>query len=224
MGVATHLRIELAEYDQKIRTFVPHYETLLDVIAKSLTLLDSPTPTVVDLGVGTGAVAQACLTVCPGAHIVGVDADPGILDAARFRLRAYTNIAFQHGDFLEVPLPPADAMVACIALHHIAQPEEKQAFYCHALQVLRPGGILVSGDCFPSIEPRLAAHQRNAWLRHLEQTYTRSEAEEYLHAWSGEDTYFPLESELFWLREAGYTAEVLWRTDGFAVVAGIRDR
>jgi tRNA (cmo5U34)-methyltransferase len=224
MGVATHLRIELAEYDQKIRTLVPHYETLLDVIAKSLTLLDSPAPTVVDLGVGTGAVAQACLAVCTGAHIVGVDADPGILEAARFRLRAQPNITFQRGDFLEVPLPPTDAMVACIALHHIARPEEKQAFYRRAFQVLRPGGILVSGDCFPSIEPRLATQHRNAWLRHLEQTYTRTEAEEYLQAWSVEDAYFPLESELSWLREAGYAAEVLWRTDGFAVVAGIRDR
>ena len=224
MSVATHLGIELKEYDQKIRTFVPHYETLLGVIANSLTLLDSAAPTVVDLGIGTGAVAQACIAVCPDARIIGVDADPGILDAARFRLSAHSNIEFRQADFLEVPLPPVDAMVACIALHHIAQPEEKQDFYRQALQVLRPGGILVSGDCFPSIEPRLAARQRNAWLRHLEQTYTTAEAEGYLRAWSGEDVYFPLESELFWLREAGFTAEVVWRTDGFAVVAGIRDR
>jgi trans-aconitate methyltransferase len=224
MGVATHLRIELEEYDQKIRTFVPHYETLLDVVAKSLKMLDSSAPTVVDLGIGTGAVTQACLAVSPGAHFVGVDADSSILDAARFRLSAHPNIEFLQGSFLEVPLPPADAMVACIALHYIAQPEEKQAFYRRAFQALRPGGILASGDYFPSMEPRLAVQNRNAWLRHLEQTYTSAEAEGYLQAWSGEDTYFPLEAELTWLREAGFVAEVLCRTDGFAVVAGIRDR
>jgi len=91
-------------------------------------------------------------------------------------------------------------------------------------QALRPGGILTSGDCYPAARPDLAAEHRNAWLRHLERTYSRVEAEGYLQAWSGEDTYFPLASELDWMAEAGFSAEVLWRADGFAVVAGLRER
>jgi trans-aconitate methyltransferase len=224
MGVAGHLGIELAEYDQKIRTFVPHYETLLTATAQALTLLESSTPTIIDLGVGTGALTEACLAVRPTAQVIGVDADPGILDAARYRLRDRENVKLVPGSFLEVSLPPADAMVACIALHHIPEPTQKQAFYRRAFQALRPGGVLASGDCFPADEPKLAGQHRNAWIHHLEQCYTSTEAKGYLHAWSGEDTYFPLTSELHWLRDAGFTAEVLWRADGFAVVAGIRDR
>ena len=224
MGVAGHLGIELAEYDQKIRTFVPYYETLLTETRRALSLLETPVPTVIDLGVGTGALTEACLAVCPAARVIGVDTDPGILDAARYRLRDQANVELLPGDFLEVPLPPADAMVACIALHHIAEPEQKQAFYHRAFKALRPGGVFASGDCFPADEPRLAAQHRNAWIHHLEKSYTSVEAEGYLHAWSGEDTYFPLTSELQWLRAAGFTAEVLWRADGFAVVAGLRDR
>ena len=224
MGVAGHLRIELEEYDQKIRTFVPHYETLLEVTAQSLGLLQAPTPMVIDLGIGTGALTEACLATAPNAHVFGVDTDPGMLDAARYRLRGHANIEFCHDSFLRVPLPPADAAVACVALHHVATPEEKKALYGRIFDALRPGGILASGDCFPSAEPRLAAEHRHAWLRHLERTYSSAEAEGYLEAWSGEDTYFPLASELEWLREAGFSAEVLWRAEGFAVVAGIRDR
>lgn len=223
MGVADHLRIELDEYDQKIRTFVPHYETLLDVIARSLALLQAASPKVIDLGIGTGALAEACLGVSRRAKLLGVDADPDILDAARYRLRDHENIEFLHDTFLNVTLPPADAVVACIALHHIAEPEDKQALYRRIFDALRPGGVFVSGDSFPSSEPRLATQHRNAWLRHLERTYSSVEAEGYLQAWSDEDTYHPLASELDWLRGAGFRAEVLWRADGFAVVAGLRE-
>lgn len=223
MGVAGHLRIELEEYDQRIRTFVPHYETLLEVTARSLGLLREPTPTVIDLGIGTGALSEACLAVSPGARILGVDSDAGMLDSARFRLRGQGRVELRHGSFLLLPLPPADAVVATLALHHVGASEDKKALYHRIHETLRPGGLLVSGDCFPADEPSLAAEHRNAWLRHLEQSYSRAEAEGYLEAWAGEDTYFPLAFELDWLKEAGFAAEVLWRADGFAVVVGMRE-
>jgi tRNA (cmo5U34)-methyltransferase len=224
MGAAGHLRIELEEYDQKICTFVPHYETLLERTAGTLSLLRAPVRTLIDLGIGTGALTEACLAVCPGARVVGVDADPGMLDAARHRLGGHANVELRLDSFLRAQLPFADAVVACIALHHIAEPARKQALYRRIFEALRPGGIFVSGDCYTSAEPGLAAAHRDAWLAHLERTYSSDEARGYLEAWSGEDTYFPLSSELDWLSAAGFTPEVIWRAAGFAVVAGIRER
>ena len=71
MSVSQHLRIDLAEYDSRIRTFVPHYEDMVRVTAESLRFLKSPDPTIVDLGVGTGALAEACLRARPDAEVVG---------------------------------------------------------------------------------------------------------------------------------------------------------
>lgn len=222
MGVATHLQIELDEYDKKIRTFVPYYETLLEETANALSLLDTPEPVVLDLGTGTGALTESCLAIWPKAHMIGLDTDPAMLQTARVRLTGQSTVELRRSSFMEVDLPAADAMVACIALHHIQSPAEKQAFYRRAFERLRPGGVLASGDCYPAVEQRLASRHRQAWLAYLERTYARSEAEGYLDAWSGEDTYFPLELELGWLREAGFAAEVVWRRAGFAVVAGLR--
>ena len=50
MSVATHLGIDLAEYDARIRTFIPHYEEMLDVAAS---VIDPKSETIVDLGIGT---------------------------------------------------------------------------------------------------------------------------------------------------------------------------
>ena len=36
MGVATHLGIQLADYDETIRTFIPGYEEMLDAAAATV--------------------------------------------------------------------------------------------------------------------------------------------------------------------------------------------
>ena len=66
----------------------------------------------------------------------------------------------------------------------------------------------------------MAAEHREAWLKHMEKSYSREESESHLASWADEDVYFPLDWELGWLREAGFRPEVLWRVEGFAVVAG----
>ena len=82
--------------------------------------------------------------------------------------------------------------------------------------------MLVSADCFPARDVRLAARQQQEWLRHLEQSYPAAEAERHLASWAVEDVYFPLEDELAWLRGVGLATEVVWRSGGFAVVAARR--
>ena len=52
--------------------------------------------------------------------------------------------------------------------------------------------------------------------------FTPAESAGYLDAWANEDTYFPLLDELSWLADAGFSPDVLWRRDGFAVVAGLK--
>jgi tRNA (cmo5U34)-methyltransferase len=222
MGVAAHLRIQVDEYDARIRTFVPDYEQLIATVAESLRLLGSQSPTIVDLGIGTGALAARCLAVCPDAHLIGIDSDPAMLEFARARLLAFPDVDLVHASFLDFTLPPCDAIVACISLHHVTTPAAKKSLYAACSRALRPGGLLVSGDCFPAVDEGLARRQREAWLEHLARTYTRSEAEAYLAAWAAEDVYFALEHEAAWLREAAFATEVVWRAGGFAVLVGRR--
>lgn len=190
------------------------------VTAETLRFVKSPDPTIIDLGVGTGALAEACLRARPDAEIVGMDNDPGMLKAAEARLAAHPRVKLVEGDFLDLTLPPCHAIVACISLHHVRTPEEKRAFYGRCRAALRPSGILVSGDSFPGREPAVAAEHRESWLKHMEKSYSREESEGHLASWADEDVYFSLESELGWLREAGFRPEVFWRVEGFAVLAG----
>lgn len=219
MSVAGHLSIRVEEYDFRIRTFVPHYEHMIATAAETLGLLDVAAPELLDLGVGTGALAARCLSVRPGASLVGIDADPAMLEMARARLAVYAGVELRVGNFLETSLEACDAIVACISLHHVSTPESKQQLYASCRRALSAGGIFVSADYFPARDNALAALQRAQWVAHLERFYSRAQAVDYLASWADEDTYFPLEDELDWLREAGLRPEVVWRAHGFAVIA-----
>jgi tRNA (cmo5U34)-methyltransferase len=220
MGVATHLGIRLREYDSRIRTFIPHYEDLLDAAAAALEALPPRRPLVVDLGIGSGALSARSLGVRPGARIVGIDNDAGMLRLAERRLGR--RLTARHESFLAAPLPRCDAVTASFALHHVAKRAAKARLYGRCFDALRAGGLFVNADCCLASNRRVQALDRAAWLAHLRRRYGAVRAASYLRAWAKEDVYFRLEDEIALLRSAGFTVDVPWRRDSFAVVVGTK--
>jgi tRNA (cmo5U34)-methyltransferase len=222
MGVAAHLGIDLAEYDARIRTFIPDYEAMLHMAAATLrATVRRRAPLVADLGIGTGALAAACLETVPGARITGIDEDEGMLAAARARLGPRLRTAVQD-NFERAAIPPCDAAVASLALHHIPTPARRLRLFRRLRAALRPGGVLISADCYPASSSRIAAADRAAWLAHLERAYSAREARAFLRAWAKEDYYVTLGDELALLRRAGFEGDVFWRRHAFAVIAAVR--
>ncbi|MEO5510822.1 MAG: class I SAM-dependent methyltransferase [Longimicrobiales bacterium] len=219
MSVASHLQINLEEYDALIGGFVPAYDVMVATAADALMLFDNPAPHILDLGIGTGALSARCLDVRPDATLTGIDSDAEMLAIARSRLARHPRVTLIDGSFLTTTLPACDAIVACISLHHVRTEREKRALYVACRRVLSPGGLLINADCFPAKDEVLAEKQRRAWFAQLEQRYTKEEADSYMNTWAGEDRYVPLEDELAWLRDAGFQPEVVWRAGGFGVIA-----
>lgn len=217
MGVASHLGIKLTEYDSRIRTFIPHYEEMLDVAAAAI---PRRARTIVDLGIGTGALSSRCLTAAPVARTVGIDIDPAILAMAGRRLG--TRASFITGSFLRAPLPACDALVASFALHHVRTRAAKASLYRRSRAALRPGGLLVSVDCQPAGDAGVRRAQFDAWQAHLRRAYSPARAKAIFAAWSHEDVYVPLDAEIALLRSAGFRVELLWRRGAFAVLRGAR--
>jgi trans-aconitate methyltransferase len=217
MSVATHLGIDLAEYDARIRTFIPHYEEMLDVAAS---VIDPKSGTIVDLGIGTGALSGRCLQHAPNAKIVGIDSDSEVLKAAARRLPS--NATFICSNFQRAEIPPTDAVVASFALHHVRTRSAKHKLYTRIALATRAGGQMITVDCHPASDTALAHEQLAAWKAHLMKSYSESQAAEYLAAWAHEDVYVPLDEEIVLMRKSGLSVEVLWRKDAFAVLLGIR--
>jgi ubiquinone/menaquinone biosynthesis C-methylase UbiE len=216
MGVASHLGINLSDYDARIRSFIPDYDEMLGVAASAL---PAHPHTIVDLGIGTGALSARCLEAAPRSGIVGIDVDPEILALAARRLE--DRGTFVAGTFLRTPLPACDAVVASFALHHVRTRGAKAALYRRIRKALRPGGRLISVDAQPGRNQAIRRAQRAAWLAHLRRGYSPKQAAALLEAWATEDVYVPLEDEMELMTVAGFAVEVLWRKGAFAVLLGV---
>ena len=224
MSVAGHLRITPSQYDAKIRSLIPYYDELIARAAEALRLSARPVSQILDLGVGTGALAKACLAVRPRARVWGIDADPAMTSMVPVRLRrAASRVRVVHGSFLDTPLPRADAIVASYSLHHIKQRAAKQAFYRRCHKALGRGGVLVSGDCFPASTPSGFAQDLDVWLDHLSRTFgSRARGKRVYESWADEDVYVPLAEEIRMLTRAGFDVDVAWRRSPFAVIAAVK--
>jgi len=220
MSVATHLGIRLRDYDRMIRTFIPDYEEMLDEAASALRLLKRRSPVILELGIGSGALAERCLSVAPRARVVGLDLDPDILALARRRLGG--RLTAEAGNFLAMPLPRCDAITASFALHHARTRARKAAIYRRCFRALRRGGLFVSADCFIATDRRQRAHDRDAWRAHLARSYSAARAEGFLRAWAKEDVYFSLADEVRLLERAGFRVDIRWRRQAFAVIVGVK--
>ena len=218
-SVRRHLRIETAAYDAAIRRFIPGYEAMVEVVAK--TLAASGPDTVIDLGAGTGALSEAILAHGGARTVELVDIDPEMLAQARARLDRFGGrVRVREASFL-ADLPPCDGAAASLALHHIPEMAEKRALYGRIRAAVRPGGLFVSGDAAMPADAAGRDAVYRFWVDHMvSRGIEEARAFGHLEEWAEEDTYFPLDEELAAMRDAGFDAECIWREGPIAVVVG----
>ena len=140
-SVESHLRLDIVEYDELIRRFIPGYDEMLNELADYLAfhLVQRERPLVLDLGTGTGSLAALVLKRIPKASVIGIDTDPAMIVEARKRLAdLLPRVTHLLGDFFG-PLPHgSDACMASLALHHIRELTEKRRLYRKILGALGP--------------------------------------------------------------------------------------
>ncbi len=218
-SVRRHLRVAIDAYDATIRQFIPGYEAMLRGAASELAPVASGR--VLDLGAGTGALAEAILESSHAGTVELIDVDAEMLAQARTRLARFGRRArFTEASFLEA-LPRCHGVAASLALHHIPTLERKRALYRQIREALAPGGLFVNADATLPAEPAAAEATWRAWADHMvAQGIEERRAFEHFEEWSEEDTYFPLEDELAAVAAAGFDAECVWREAGMVVVVG----
>ncbi|MCY3640095.1 MAG: methyltransferase domain-containing protein, partial [Gammaproteobacteria bacterium] len=201
------------------RAFIPGYEAMLRRAAEEVAGVNPER--VLDLGAGTGALAEAILEKSEAAVVELVDVDGEMLGRAGARLRRFGERARLRRQSFSAPLPNCDAVAASLALHHVPDIGAKTALFARIARALRPAGIFVNADVtMPEADPQRAADYAT-WAAHLFACGI-SEARAYQHfeEWSDEDTYFPLDRELRAMREAGFDADCVWRQTPSTVLVG----
>ena len=139
---------------------------------------------VLDLGIGSGLVAEAVLEALPDARLVGVDFSAAMLELARERLGRFGSRVQLLGhdlselDSLELPDLRYRAVFSIQTMHHLSD-AEKAAALAWTAAVVEPGGLVVIVDRVTVAEPlfrdwaviwrRLGAETPGTYAEHVEE-------------------------------------------------------
>jgi ubiquinone/menaquinone biosynthesis C-methylase UbiE len=100
---------------------------------------------VLEIGAGSGSVAQQLLSNSPQLAWTAIDVDPLMTQDAAERLRGFPGATARTADATAMPFADEsfDSVVSCLMLHHIIDWEGAIA---EVARVLRPGGTFVGYD------------------------------------------------------------------------------
>jgi len=161
------------------------------------------------------------LEALPEVRVELVDIDPNMLDVAATRCAAHADRFRVRRARFQDELPRCYAVVASLALHHVATHAEKRELYRAIRDALEPGGLVVVADAL--VYPDGPERRRmidDLFVHMAENGIAAAEAEGHLGQWAEEDFYVPLPDELRLIADAGFPRpEIFWR-DGLIAVYG----
>src|SRR5215510_7889859 len=152
---------------------------------------------VVDLGAGTGALGAAVLDALPDVRVELVDIDPNMLEVAAARCAAHAGrFRVRHARF-EDELPRCHAVVASLALHHVATDADKRDLYRAIHAALEPGGLVVVADALVYEDGPERARMLEGLFAHMALSgISVSEGQAHFAQWAEEYTYKTIPGEL----------------------------
>jgi len=225
-SVEGHLKLNVADYDRLIRQLVPGYAAMREAhMALLRKLLPADRRTLVlDLGGGTGALAEAVADTLPQAEVEIWDIDRAMLGVARERCARFgARVRYVERSFTE-PLTACDAVVACIALHHVKDLAVKGAIYRNIFTALKPGGVFLNADTAIAAGGRMREFSYQEWVDAMApHGISEPAGRAHFASWAREDYYPPLLTELQLVRDAGFAdPECFWRGIPFLIFGGMR--
>lgn len=220
-SVRRHLSLEIDEYDETIRRWIPGYEQMLTVAAEAVASIRPGL--VVDLGSGTAGLSEAILEHDSVGSVVLLDVDPEMLEQGAARVERFGDRARAVLRSFDEPFEACDAFAASLSLHHIPTLEAKAHLFRRVFEALPPGGVLVNADCCMPDEPAERQILFEYWAGHqMAHGIPEQQAWAHFDEWSKEDTYLPLKDELAALRDVGFEAERIWNDGPIGVVLARR--
>jgi tRNA (cmo5U34)-methyltransferase len=181
-------------YLAMMREAVPGYDRLEEEIALAT---GAGAKSILELGIGTGETARRVLDRHPDAQLIGIDASPGMVTAARESLPT-DRVRLLVGR-LEDPLPegPFDLVVSCLAVHHL-EGTRKADLFRRIARKLAPGGRFALADVVKPVDPSYVVTSIDPEIDHPSR----------------------LDEQVAWLEAAGMFPQVTWtHRDLVAIVA-----
>lgn len=175
----------------------------------------------IDLGCGTGTVAQAVKNKYPDATTTCVDLSNNMLKLANQKLGGHgicIESDFETLDFIE----SYDVVISSLALHHLENLKTRGKFYPKLYQAINQDGVFINIDIFLASNPILQKTYIEKWVDFMKKQISLEEINDrWLVNHYEEDRPVPLMDDLNLLTEIGFIGiDVVYKYYKFGVYIG----
>ncbi|MDH3347214.1 MAG: class I SAM-dependent methyltransferase [Desulfobulbaceae bacterium] len=205
------------------KKLIPCFDSFYQIAIEVIPFNKEKKIKVLDLGAGTGLMAEMVALRYPNAKINLMDISDKMLAEAKERVRGYQN---EFG-FIVTNYSKAesfdqnyDLIISSLSIHHLTAKEKQKLFktiYAH----LKAGGIFINADQVLGEAQNIEKTYRNKWI---EQVKAEGVADQELNAAlerMKEDKMSKLTSQIQWLKESGFSGVNCWyKNYSFAVFSG----
>ena len=208
-------------YDQSRRKLIPCYADFYETVIKIIPFTNSTPLAVADLGAGTGLLSKQIIEAFPLAKMTLVDISEEMLNIAKGRLKAYSNLEYQVSDYSKkLPAGKYDLIVSSLSIHHLSDKSKIQLFH-EVKKSLTPNGIFINADQVLGETSDIEKFYHSTWLSEVRRNgITETELEVALDRMK-EDKMSTLSSQITWLKNAGFAEVNCWYQNlRFAVYSG----
>lgn len=210
-------------YDLQRRKLIPGFDDFYRAVVEMVPFDPAGSWRFLDLGAGTGLLTQILRGRFPGVEYVLMDFSSEMLAQAKARFAGQSGISFLEADYATADWPgPFDGIFSSLSIHHLSD-EAKQALYRKVFGQLKPGGIFLNAEFVRAESSELQASYWRLWVESMKAAgLNDAEVGQALERTSI-DILAPVEAQLGWLKDIGFTeVGCHYRRYLFAVFGGRR--
>lgn len=212
------------DYDAARRMLVPCFDDFYGAAMAGIPFPADAPLTIVDIGAGSGLMADMALQRWPRARAILIDLSAEMLDEARRRLASHGGrVEFHIADYVMQPLPTGiDVALSALSIHHVVDADKKRLF-ARVFEALTPGGVFVNAEQVLGPTPAIERRYRRMWE---EMARARGAGDDDIAAAKARmihDQAATLADQMGWLADAGFVeVDCQFKQYAFAVYGGCK--
>jgi tRNA (cmo5U34)-methyltransferase len=224
MTVRTVFNQHAGQYDVSRKKLIPCFDDFYRMAIEAIPFARHEPFGVLDLGAGTGLVAEMVAARYPEARIDLVDIAENMLAEAKKRLKSYKNsFGFITGDYSVMSVHHRyELVMSALSIHHLGAAAKRDLFG-KIFDHLTTGGIFIIADQVAGDTEKIERIYRTRWNEEVLAKDVRTEELDAALKRMKEDRMSTLSEHIRWLRQAGFAEVNCWyKNYSFAVVSGCK--